>query len=129
MLEYSPDMRVMERDFHGVVRIREREFEGTDYPAMLHGSINQGGQLLGGKYKNTPSDYFGPTSGDGRMFAALSKISSAPRKVGVIGLGAGVVAAYGRRDDEFVCYEISPRVIEIEKRKFSSCATPRRAPR
>jgi len=119
MLEYKREMRVMERDFYGVVRIRDREYDGTDYRAMLHGSIIHGGQLLGDKFKNTPSDYFSPTSGYGRMFAALNEIAPGPRRLGIIGLGAGVVAAYGRQGDEIVFYEISPKVIEIEKREFT----------
>ncbi|MBC7781436.1 MAG: fused MFS/spermidine synthase [Proteobacteria bacterium] len=119
MLEYKDEMRVMERDFYGVVRIRDREYDGTDYRAMLHGSIIHGGQLLGEKFQNTPSDYFGPTSGYGRMFAAMNEIAPGPRKVGIIGLGAGVVAAYGRAGDALTFYEISPKVIEIEKREFT----------
>jgi len=119
MLEYKGEMRVMERDFYGVVRIRDREYDGTDYRAMLHGSIIHGGQLLGDKFKNTPADYFSPTSGYGRMFAALNEIAPGPRRLGIIGLGAGVVAAYGRQGDEIVFYEISPKVIEIEKREFT----------
>jgi hypothetical protein len=119
MLEYKGEMRVMERDFYGVVRIRDRDYDGVDYRAMLHGSIIHGGQLLGDKYKNTPSDYFNPTSGYGRMFAAMNEMFPGPRKVGVIGLGAGVVGAYGRAGDELTFYEISPRVIEIQKREFT----------
>jgi spermidine synthase len=117
--EYADDMRVMERDFYGVVRIRDREYDGTTYRAMLHGSIIHGGQLLGEKYKGVPSDYFSVTSGYGRMFAAMNEIAPGPRRIGVIGLGAGVVAAYGRQGDDIVFYEISPKVIEIEKREFS----------
>jgi spermidine synthase len=119
MLEYATDMRVMERDFYGVVRIRDREYDGTNYRAMLHGSIIHGGQLLGDKFKNTASDYFSATSGYGRMFAAFNDIAPGPRKLGIIGLGAGVVAAYGRKGDDIVFYEISPKVIEIEKREFT----------
>jgi hypothetical protein len=117
--EYADDMRVMERDFYGVVRIRDREYDGTTYRAMLHGSIIHGGQLLGEKFKGVPSDYFSTTSGYGRMFAAMNEIAPGPRRIGVIGLGAGVVAAYGRQGDDIVFYEISPKVIEIEKREFS----------
>jgi spermidine synthase len=117
--DYSQGMRVMERDFYGVVRISDREHDGTTYRAMLHGSIIHGGQLLGEKYKGVPSDYFSETSGYGRMFAAMNELAPGPRRIGVIGLGAGVVAAYGRKGDDIVFYEISPKVIEIEKREFS----------
>jgi hypothetical protein len=117
--EYGRDMRVMERDFYGVVRTRDRTVDGVSYRAMYHGGIIHGGQLLGEEYRNTPSDYFGPTSGYGRLFAALNQIRPQPRRAGIIGLGAGVVAAYGRKGDDIVFYEISPRVVEIERREFT----------
>jgi spermidine synthase len=117
--EYGRDMRVMERDFYGVVRTRDRTVDGVSYRAMFHGGIIHGGQLLGEEYRNTPSDYFGPTSGYGRLFTALAEIRPQPRRVGIIGLGAGVVAGYGRKGDEIVFYEISPKVVEIERREFT----------
>jgi SAM-dependent methyltransferase len=37
----------------------------------------------------------------------------------VIGLGAGVIAAWMKPGDELVFYEISPRVVEIARREFT----------
>ena len=117
--EYMRDMRVMERDFYGVVRTKDRTVNGITYRAMYHGGIIHGGQLQGEQFRNVPSDYFGPGSGYGRLFTALNEMRPQPRKVGIVGLGAGVVAAYGRAGDDFIFYEISPKVIEIEQREFS----------
>jgi spermidine synthase len=117
--DYMRDMRVMERDFYGVVRTKDREVEGVTYRAMYHGGIIHGGQLQGEQFRNTPSDYFGPGSGYGRLFAAMNELRPQPRRIGIIGLGAGVVAAYGRAGDDVVFYEISPKVVEIEKREFN----------
>ena len=116
--EYSRDTRVMERDFYGVVRTRDRD-EPVPYRSMLHGGIVHGGQLLGDAFRNIPSDYFGPGSGYGRLFAALNDERPRPRHVGIIGLGAGVVASYGRAGDAFVFYEISPRVLDVANTEFS----------
>lgn len=118
-IDYGAGKRVMERDFYGVVRTHDREVGGVRYRAMLHGAIMHGGQLLDERYRGMPADYFGPTSGYGRLFAALNEARPGPRKVGVVGLGAGVVAAYGRAGDTMVFYEISPKVIEIERREFT----------
>ena len=118
-IDYTTDMRVMERDFYGVVRTRDRP-EPVPYRAMYHGAIMHGGQLLGESYRNTPADYFGPTSGYGRVFATLRELEpSRTRDIGVIGLGAGVIASYGRPGDTLVFYEISPRVVDIAKREFT----------
>jgi spermidine synthase len=78
-----------------------------------------GGQLLDPQYRGRPADYFGPTSGYGRLFAALDDARPGPRRIGVVGLGAGVVAAYGRAGDTMTFYEISPKVVEIERREFT----------
>ena len=121
-VDYSTGIRVMERDFYGVVRTRDKP-DPVPYRAMYHGAIMHGGQLLGEAYRNTPADYFGPTSGYGRMFEARRE--AAPRRplnIGVIGLGAGVIASYGRAGDTLVFYEISPRVVDIAKREFTFLA-------
>ncbi len=118
-IDYGAGKRVMERDFYGVVRTHDRSIGGVRYRAMMHGAIVHGGQLLGDEYRGQPADYFGPGSGYGRLFAALNVSRPAPRKIGIVGLGAGVVAAYGRAGDEMVFYEISPKVIEIERREFT----------
>jgi hypothetical protein len=115
--QYSRGLRVMERDFYGVVRTRDSA-EPVPYRAMLHGGIIHGGQLLGDQYRNTPSDYFGPGSGYGRLFAALEEIYPGPRKVGIIGLGAGVVASYGRRRHIHVLRDL-PRVVDVARSGFT----------
>jgi spermidine synthase/MFS family permease len=116
--EYAHDIRTMERDFYGVVRTRDRA-DPVPYRSMMHGGIVHGGQLLGDQYRNRPSDYFGPSSGYGRLFEALNELRPQPRRVGIIGLGAGVLASYGRKGDELVFYEISPRVIDVAHDEFT----------
>ena len=116
--EYSRDVRTMDRDFYGVVRTRDRA-DPVPYRSMFHGGIVHGGQLLGEEFRNRPSDYFGPSSGYGRLFEALNEVRPQPRRVGIIGLGAGVLASYGREGDEFTFYEISPRVVDMANDEFT----------
>jgi SAM-dependent methyltransferase len=117
--EYSEGVRVMERDFYGVVRTADH-MSPVPYRSMYHGAIMHGGQLLGDSFRNTPADYFGPTSGYGRVFASLREIDpKKPLSVGVIGLGAGVIAAWMKPGDRLVFYEISPRVVDIARREFT----------
>jgi spermidine synthase len=112
---YREDVRVMERDFYGVVRTKDRN-EVFPLRAMYHGPINHGGQLLDPKLSMNASTYFCPTSGYGRVFASLPP---GPRKVGVIGLGAGALAAYARPGDHWVFYEIAPTVVQVAQSEFS----------
>ena len=57
--------------------------------------------------------------GYGRLFEALNEVRPQPRRVGIIGLGAGVLASYGRKGDEFTFYEISPRVVDMANDEFT----------
>jgi SAM-dependent methyltransferase len=117
--DYTEGVRVMERDFYGVVRTADHS-SPVPYRSMYHGAIMHGGQLLGDSFRNTPADYFGPGSGYGRVFASLREMKpKQPLKVGIIGLGAGVVAAWMKPGDALVFYEISPRVIDIAQREFT----------
>jgi hypothetical protein len=113
--EYLNNTRVMVRNFYGVVRTRDF-LQPVPFRAMYHGPINHGGQLLEASMRNQPSSYFGTTSGYGRAFESLPP---APRRVGVIGLGAGAIAAYGRPGDVFRFYEIDPQVVEVASREFT----------
>ena len=118
-LEYSQGVRVMERDFYGVVRTADH-LDPIAYRSMYHGGIMHGGQLLGDSFRNTPADYFSPGSGYGRVFQSLREINPRkPLRVGVIGLGAGVIAAWMRPGDALAFYEISPRVVDIAQREFT----------
>jgi hypothetical protein len=112
---YRSDMRVMVRNFYGVVRTRDYA-EPVPFRVMYHGAIKHGGQLLQAGYRNAPSSYFGPTSGYGRVFASLP---DGPRRVGVLGLGAGAIAAYARRGDVFRFYEIDPQVAAVAVMEFT----------
>jgi SAM-dependent methyltransferase len=109
------DSRLMMRNFYSVLKVREFP-EPTPFRSLVHGGIMHGGQLMEPQYRLRPSSYFGLNSGYGRMFASLP---DTPRKVGVIGLGAGSVIAYGRKGDTFRFYEINPQVVDVAHREFT----------
>lgn len=116
---FSSSVRVMKRDFFGTVRTRDKTGWGSHYRVMIHGAIKHGGQILDPAHQREPSDYFGPGSGYGRTFAALNDLQPAPRKVGIIGLGAGVAGGYLRKGDDLTFYEISPAVVQAESAEFT----------
>ena len=114
--DYTSGVRFMERDFYGVVRTRDNSTGGADFRSLIHGAIAHGGQLLADELQMTPSSYYGPTSGYGRVFASLP---DGPKTVGVIGLGAGALAVYAKPGDHWVFYEISPSVVRAAKQDFT----------
>jgi spermidine synthase len=48
-----------------------------------------------------------------------------PRRLGVVGLGVGTLATYGRHGDSLRFYELDPNVIELAKRDFTFLAGSR----
>jgi hypothetical protein len=107
--------RVMMRNFYSVLRTRD-DATPAPFRSLVHGGIVHGGQLLDPEMRFRPSSYFGPNSGYGRLFASLS---DGPRRVGVIGLGAGSMVAHAREGDTFRFYELNPQVVELARREFT----------
>ena len=72
--------------------------------------------MLREEYRRRPVTYFCPQSGIGRGMTALE---GHPRRIGILGLGCGTLAAYGRAGDTIRIYEINPQVLEIANRDFT----------
>jgi SAM-dependent methyltransferase len=83
---------------------------------LVHGVVIHGDQYLAEDQQDEPTAYFRVGSGIGRTFKTLTQPN---RRIGVIGLGAGTLAAYGRAGDVMRFYDINPQVIDIAKRDFT----------
>ncbi len=109
---------LVQRNFYGTLRIREHEagtWEG--YRTLLHGQINHGEQWTHPNRRREMLSYYCPGAGIGR--AMRTRRDGVPSKVGVLGLGAGTMAAFGRPGDDFRFYEINPVVPVIANRDFT----------
>lgn len=103
-----------ERNFYGVIRVREIEMPGmidTAY-VMTHGITAHGLQFVGEDLRNLPTTYYVRESGVGLAILNHPKYGEGMR-VGMLGVGAGTLAAYGRPGDVYRLYEINPVVIEL----------------
>jgi hypothetical protein len=111
--------RLVARNFYGVLHIRDDDPSDSQYRerTLLHGTINHGSQLLAENLRYEPTSYYGHPSGVGRAIAALQTRGAI--RVGVIGLGAGVLSDYGRPGDYYRIYEINPLVEKIAQTEFS----------
>ncbi|QCB47230.1 fused MFS/spermidine synthase [Hydrogenophaga sp. PAMC20947] len=110
--------RASMRNFYGVLSVIDaQESNGRLTRRLFNGAIEHGSQVLEPVTDaQSPGDYYGSTSGIGM---AIESLPSSPRRVGVIGLGAGVLAAYGRGGDHFTFYEINPQSIQVAQTLFS----------
>ncbi len=109
--------RLLERNFYGRLLVRDVPLDdGVTLRRLLHGAILHGEEYLNGSRSRQPTTYYGQSSGIGR--ALMASAGGAPRKVGVVGLGTGTLAAYGQPGDRFRFYDIDPAVIAIAKNEF-----------
>ena len=119
MREMVAGYRVVARNFYGQLRVRDDGDPETEQDAsrkLLHGVINHGQQMLRPEYRDQPVTYFCPDTGIGRAMRALE---GKPRRIGILGLGCGTLASYGRAGDTLRIYEINPLVLDIARTEFS----------
>jgi spermidine synthase len=107
-----------DRNFYGVLYVSKVTTLDPRYSGLelTHGRIRHGFQGSMPAYRRAPTTYFGTDSGIGLALLnhpRLRAANTADRslRVGVIGLGTGTLAAYGRPGDLFRFYEINPAVI------------------
>lgn len=109
------------RSFFGVHRILHKPERNARY--LVHGGIIHGVQRLDPSRRREPSTYFHETGPIGQAFATFHG-PTAKRRVGVIGLGVGTLAAYGEAGQDWTFYEIDPAIADLaaNSRHFSFLA-------
>ncbi|HJQ55724.1 MAG TPA: fused MFS/spermidine synthase [Vineibacter sp.] len=109
---------VIARNFYGVIRVVELGAPNDPDRArsLVHGTIDHGRQFLAPERQREPAGYFRHAGGIGR---AMSMLPDGPRRIGIIGLGAGALAAYGRDGDVIRFYEINAAVVDFAVSRFS----------
>ena len=120
--QFREDVVVMTRNFYGTLRVKEYNPPDVQYRkrSLVHGAILHGDQYLDPPYNRSATTYYKAKSGIGRILLLKEKLNpDVPRKVGIIGLGTGTIAAYGNKGDVFRFYDINPQVVTIANRDFT----------
>jgi SAM-dependent methyltransferase len=104
------------RSFYGTLRVQERRRGDDPVRQLMHGVILHGEQYTGPQRRFEPTTYYGATSGIGRT---LEVLGGTPLRVGVVGLGTGTIAAYGRAGDVYRFYELDPAVAQVARTHFT----------
>jgi tetratricopeptide (TPR) repeat protein len=99
-----------ERSFFGVVRVEHNP--SGDFNQLMHGSTCHGEQSRDEKERAEPWAYFHRKGPLGRIFQSLEGRRPL-REIGVLGLGTGAIAAYGRPGERITFYEIDPGMERI----------------
>jgi SAM-dependent methyltransferase len=107
------------RNFYGtlkVIQIRNASFDATSR-TLYNGAISHGREIFREDLAHAPTTYYGRTSGVGLAIDFCCE--GRPRRIGVIGLGAGTIAAYGRAGDHIRFYDINPAVEDVARKQFA----------
>lgn len=94
------------RSFFGVVKIVDDHAAGLR--KMMHGTTLHGTQRLDGDVLK-PLTYYAEQTPIGQSF----RLYGDSRRIGVIGLGAGSTACYGKPGQDWTFFEIDPLVVEV----------------
>ena len=119
--------RLLLRNFYGSLVVYDNEMPRPLGPARVlrNGTIDHGEQFLRPENRRYPTTYYARDSGVGRALAAL--MVDGPLHAGIVGLGAGTLAAYARPVDRYDFYEINPNVAKIAATEFTflrDCPAP-----
>ena len=101
-----------ERTFFGTYSIENRPDGSGAWHQFFHGTTLHGTQYSRIPWSAVPTTYYSRSGPIGDVMQLLSKRQDFDRAA-FIGLGAGTLAAYGRRGQTFVFYEIDPAVVRI----------------
>ena len=118
----SKGYRVLARNFYGRLAVLDDGEPDEEDAArkLVHGTINHGQQMRDPALRREPVSYFCPGTGIGRAMRARQ--AGEPWRIGILGLGCGTLAAYGRAGDVIRIYEINPLVLDLARTQFTFLA-------
>ncbi len=111
------------RNFYGVLSVQEysKEDPNSHYYLLQHGRITHGIQFADPGRARMITSYFGPRSGLSLALRNFPRQQN--QRIGLLGLGVGTIAAYGKPGDYLRIYEIDPEVKRVAEKPFSYLAT------
>ncbi len=92
----------------------EKGFQGK-IRVLTHGATAHGLQDNSLDIRHKPTSYYGPRGGGFPLLCANQAATNRPLRVGLVGLGIGTLAAYGREGDWYRFYEIDPQVAAVAR--------------
>ncbi|MCS7042087.1 MAG: fused MFS/spermidine synthase [Bryobacteraceae bacterium] len=109
---------VIRRNFYGELRVRQYNgvYDWEGYRTLVHGTINHGEQYTHPARRREIATYYCEDTGLGLWMR--TRPESSFQRVGVLGLGAGTIAAYSRFGDVYRFYELNPEVEKIARNYF-----------
>jgi hypothetical protein len=113
---YGYQVEYRQRNFFGVHKVvLFEDAYGHKYRRLIHGTTVHGQQSLEPWRRGKALVYFHESGPIGQVFRFLKETGQPPRNVGIVGLGAGSLAAYAQPGQHWTFYEIDPEVIYLAR--------------
>ncbi len=125
-IAYEHNTTAAVRNFYGSLRVKQSlAYPGAVIRILSNGNIQHGSQIFSSELSHTPTTYYAHDSGVGLALDNRASCCTGldgqnrGRHIGVIGLGTGTIAAYGKTHDQIHFYEINPAVEPIARNLFT----------
>lgn len=105
-----------ERNFYGYLAVKDITTADIAERRLIDGTTVHGSEPLTASSYNQGS-YYQRDSGVGQSLANINR--QTPLNIGVIGLGAGVLASFNREQDKMSFFELNPAVYDMAANHFS----------
>jgi hypothetical protein len=99
------------RNYYGIMKVVEKYGLRT----LIHGTTIHGAQFLDPEKRFIPLTYYHPKSPPAQLLIHESHY----KNIGIVGLGTGALAMYGRAYQTIDFYELDPDVLSVAKKYFS----------
>jgi len=114
-----PSLVLQDRGFYGTYRVVDYQAISGKHLAhriLYMGTTNHGGQARDSENKLYPIAYYHEYTGIGKSLLKIPDL----KNIGMVGLGTGVLALYGKKGQHFDFFEIDPIVVDIAKQRFDN---------
>ena len=114
-----PSLVLQDRSFYGTYRVVDYQAISGKHLAhriLYMGTTNHGGQARDPENKLYPIAYYHEYTGVGKSLLKIPDL----KNIGMVGLGTGVLALYGKKGQHFDFFEIDPIVVDIAKQHFDN---------
>ncbi len=107
------------RNFYGALKVFDYfpDEPSEHYRLLMHGATTHGLQFVDADKAGLATTYYGVHSGVGLAIRALP--ADRGRRIGLVGLGTGTLASYGRAGDYLRIYEINSAVQRLAHDPFT----------
>lgn len=106
------------RNFYGALSVSKHDADdppGTYY-LLQYGRIIHGFQFMDPERAKWTTSYYCEGSG---IALAVQALPAGSRRIGVVGLGTGTIATFGRAGDTLRLYEINPAILQLATTRFT----------